>query len=320
VLGELRASPQKPPDVVLRWLVAAVLVLALVPLAARADLAPKLAVYDLTVSGAVPASVGVNFAAAIASELRAAGDIDVVTGASNLPPARYRDDAKAQGADYYLSGAVAQVGTRYSVLCELVSTRTGLLVWSSTLQATTAADLRGQGALARQVLFDRLGRSAFPTAAATPQPAGLVASGALATPTPAPATYAVVTLGGAALPSDRDFAQRAILETIRGRGASAVTDSMQPQDLAVAGAQACMDTGAATIVGGTLATVRIESASAAPPSTASIALQVYDCRTQTLYGKPLAFTKAAPISSDAIRDAAVAAIGAYFNPSPAPHG
>ena len=120
----------------MRSFIAAVLALALVPLAARADLAPKLAVYDLTVSGAVPASVGADFAAAIVSELRGAGGIDVVTGASNLPAARYRDDAKAQGADYYLSGAVAQVGTKYSVICELVSTRTGLPSRNASALAT----------------------------------------------------------------------------------------------------------------------------------------------------------------------------------------
>jgi hypothetical protein len=300
---------------------AVVLALALVPLAARADLGPKLAVYDLSVSGSVPAAVGTQFAATIAAEIRAAGGVDVVTGAPGLAAAHDRDDARAQGAEYYLSGAIAPVGSTYAVICELISVRTGLLVWSSTLQAATTADLRGQGTLARQVLLDHVGRSVFPTVNATPPPPGLVApADAMATPTPAPATFAVVSFGGSALPSDRTFAESVVLDAIRRHGASAVTDRLQPQDLAVSGAQACMDTGAATVIGATLDTTRAESPSAPQPASASIALAVYDCRTQQLFAKPLAFTKAAPISSDAIRSAAEAAIAAYLgSASPAPH-
>jgi hypothetical protein len=171
------------------------------------------------------------------------------------------------------------------------------------------------------VLFDQIGRSAFPTVKATPPPAGFVASAnAETTPTPTPATYAVVTFGGTALPGDRALAVRAVLDVIRGHGATAVADALQPQDLSVSGAQACEDTGAATIVGGSLETTRPEQLNAPPAANAAVALQVYDCRTQQLYGKALNASKNAPISSDAIRDATQTAMNAYFAPSsPAPH-
>jgi len=306
--------------VYLRSFLAVMLALALAPLVARADLAPKLAVYDLRVSGSIPASLGTDFATAIASEIRADGGVNVVDGAPGMPATHDLDDAKAQGADYYLSGAIAQVGTRYSVICELVRVRTGLMVWSSTFQAGSVDDAHGQGSAARQALLDQIGRSSFPTVVATAPPSGYVVSAnAISTPTPAPATFAVVTFGGPALPTDRALAARAVLENIRARGASAVTDSLQPQDLSVSGALACADTGAATVVGGTLETTRAESLTAPPSSRAAIALQVYDCRTQQLYGKPLTFNRLAPISSDAIRSAAEEAIDAYFGaPAPTP--
>ncbi len=306
----------------LRSLLAVMLALALAPLAARAGLAPKLAVYDLRVSGSVPATLGTRFATTIANEIRADGGVNVVDGAPGMPASRDLTDAKAQGADYYLSGAIAQVGLRYSVICELVSVRTGLMVWSSTFQAGSVADAKGQGTAARQALLDEIGRSTFPTVEATPPPAGFVApANAVATPTPAPATFAVVTFGGTALPTDRALAARAVLENIRARGASAVTDSLRPQDLSVSGALACEDTGAATVVGGSLDVVRAESLQAPPSAHAALALQVYDCRTQQLYQKPLTFNRTAPISSDAIRSAADDAIDAYFGaPAPTPRG
>jgi hypothetical protein len=238
-----------------------------------------------------------------------------------MPADRDLADAKAHGADYYLSGAVAQIGSGYSVICELIKVRTGLLVWSATVPASGAADLHGVGTTARQVLFDQIGRSSFPTVKATPPPAGFVASAnAETTPTPTPATYAVVTFGGSALPGDRALAVRAVLGVLRGRGATAITDTLQPQDLSVSGAQACEDTGAATIIGGSLETTRPEQLNAPPTANAAIALQIYDCRTQQLSAKALSATKDAPISSDAIRAAAETAMNAYFAPaSPAPH-
>jgi hypothetical protein len=322
VLGELRRPPHNLAPVYLRSFLAVMLALVLAPLAARADLAPKLAVYDLRVNGSVPESLGTDFATAIATEIRDDGGVNVVNGAPGLPASRDLGDAKAQGADYYLSGAIAPVGTRYSVICQLVSVRTGLMVWSSTFQAGSVDDARGQGTAARQALLDEIGRSTFPTVHATPAPAGFVApANAVATPTPAPATFAVVTFGGSALPTDRALAARAALENIRVRGASAVTDSLQPQDLSVSGALACADTGAATVVGGTLATTRSESLTAPSSLRADIALQVYDCRTQQLSTKPLTFNRTAPISSDAIRSAAEDAIDAYFGgPAPTPRG
>jgi hypothetical protein len=88
----------------------------------------------------------------------------------------------------------------------------------------------------------------------------------------------------------------------------------------VSGALACQDTGAATVVGGELETARTESLSAPTSARAAIALQVYDCRLQRLYDKPLTFNRTAPISSDAIRSAAEDAIDAYFGgPAPTPH-
>jgi hypothetical protein len=179
------------------------------------------------------------------------------------------------------------------------------------------------------VLFDLIGRSTVPaTNALSPAPSSAPAAAFVpsstppSTPSPTPATYAVVTFGGSALPSDRAFAERVILEAIRSRGVTAVADALQPQDLGTSGAQACIDTGAATIVGGTLETTRNESLTAPSSANAAIALQVYDCRTQRLYDRPLNETKSAPISSDAIRAASEAALGGYFSatPSPAPHG
>ena len=321
----------------MRRLLAAVLAAGLLPaVIARADDASKLAVYDFTTSGSVSASLGGQFADALASEIGAGGGVAVIRGAP-MAPAGFRADAKAHDAEYFLIGAIAPLGTRYSVIEQLVRTRTGLLVWSGTLQAGSAADLHGQGAQIRQVLLDQIGHASFPALAAAP-PAASTATPARPSAPPAadhrgdafnvpparptvapPSTFAVMSFGGSALPSDRAFAVRAVLENIRRRGATAAADAAVPADLNVAGVEVCSATRAATIVGGTLDTTRISSLTAPPATTASITLQVYDCRTHVLAAKPLSSTKTTPISTDAIRSAADDATSAYFGgPPPAP--
>jgi hypothetical protein len=309
----------------LRSLLALLVVLSLAPQAARAAVAPVLAVDSFTTGTGVTAAVGAQFADAIADEARDAGGVIVVRGAPNLTPAQFRSAARSLSADAYLIGSIAPVGNAYSVLIQLVNTRTGLLTWNTTVQVASVADVHGIGAQVRQLLLDQSGRGTFAPAAAAPAASPAVAFAAPdaeSTPFP-PSTYAVLTFGGSALTLERTLALRTVLAEIRKRGASAVADGVTGGDVESTGAQACMDTGAATIVGGTLDTVRVDDPAVAPapaaPVTASIALQAYDCRTQTLLPKTLTAEKSAALSSDAIRAAAAAVIARYLTPaSPAP--
>jgi hypothetical protein len=307
----------------LRSLLAVLVVLALLPQVARAAVAPVLAVDSFATGTGVAASVGVQFADAIAGEARDAGGVIVVRGAANLTPAQLRSAARALNADDYLIGSIAPVGNAYSVLVQLVSTRSGLLTWSTTVQVASAADLHGIGAQVRQLLLDQSGRGTFAPAVATPAPSGAFAvPAAESTPFP-PSTYAVMPFGGSALTLDRTLALRTVLDEIRKHGASAVADGVTGGDVESTGAQACMDTGAATIVGATVDTTRGDDLTAATPApsapvTASISLQAYDCRTQTLLPKAVTAEKSAPLSSDAIRAAAGAVVASYLTPpSPA---
>jgi hypothetical protein len=301
--------------VLLRLALAALLALAVVPRGAIADAAPALAIYSYAVSNAVPPAIGAGYADAVAAEIGAAGGVTVVRGASSLTPTQYRNDAKSHDADYYVTGSVAAIGSTYSVLSELVNTRNGLIVWTSTVMASSVADLRGQGAGARQAFFDQIGHASFHLSVPAPAPAPSVTIPLAPVPAPSPtpvSTFAVVSFGGSALPSDRAFAVRSVLENLRKRGLSAAAQEAVPNDLHIVGAQDCMDTGAATIVGGSLETTRLESQAAPPATTAVVTLQIYDCRTQHVSAKPLTSTATTPISTDAIRAAVDAAITAYF--------
>jgi hypothetical protein len=82
----------------------------------------------------------------IADEITAAGGITVVRGATDAKPADYRSLARAAGADVYFSGSVVPVGPGYSAIENLVSTRSGTVMWSTTMQFRSIADIVGEGA------------------------------------------------------------------------------------------------------------------------------------------------------------------------------
>jgi hypothetical protein len=306
----------------------AVVAVALAPLVAvRADDPPRVAVYSFTMNGSATGSAGSDFADAVADELRTAGGVDVIRGAPTVSAAQARADAKSKGADYFVIGGIEPLGTAYSVITQLCRTRTGLLMWSAPIQATSAASLVGQGRQIHDVVLEDVQRSSLPTLAsapavapaATPTPPSDPAADASNLPLSKPAVppgsaFDVLVLGGSAQAGDRTYAARAAAEGIRHHGPTAAVVAMQPNTEASA-PDTCASSGAANVVGGLLDVLRSPNMTA---TTATVTLTVYDCRTHEPFAKPLNATASAAISTDAIRSAVDAALNAYFG-SPEPH-
>ncbi len=321
----------------LRLLLAFLFAVAVTPLVAvRADDLPRVVVYNFTLTGSATGSVGSDFADAVANELRSAGGIDVIRGAPDVTAAQARADAKSKGADYFIIGGVATLGSGYSVITQLCRTRTGLLMWSEPTQASGAAALVGQGAQIHDVVLDDVKHNSLPTLAAAPAgapaatppptPAPATSSAAdvfnvpLAKPTVAPASaFDVLVLGGSAQAGDRAFAARAAAENIRHRGPTAAVVT-PPAGAEPSAPDTCASSGAANVVAGLLDVARVSSLTALPSTTANVTLTVYDCRTHEPFAKPLTASASAAIGTDAIRSAIDAALAAYFgSAAPAPH-
>ncbi len=317
----------------LRLAVAVSVSVALLPfVAVRADDLPKLAIYDFAVQGDATGTAGRDFADAIASDVRSAGGVDVVRGATGIATSGARADARAHGADYFVIGVIQPFGGgTYNVLTQMVRTRTGLLMWSTSAQAKTAADLNGQGTAIHDVMLADVRANSFPTissafagappATPAPTPAPTPTSAAdvlnvpLSKPTIAPpSAFAVLMLGGTAEAGDRAFATRIAADNIRRRGSSAAAATAPAQ---TPGPDACAATGAADVVGGSLDLTRVETLTALPSTTAAVTLTVYDCRTH-VFSKPLTATTAAPIGTDAIHGAIDGALASYFGSAPPP--
>jgi TolB-like protein len=278
-----------------------------------------LVVYPFAVSGTAPEELGKQVSDQIAAEIGELGGITIVHGAASAKPADYRAAAKALGADYYFSGSIAPVFNRYSAIEQLVSTRSGTVMWGVSIQFRTVADIAGEG----RRIHDELVRGD-----ATPPP-GIAASGvSLVTPSPVSPSpgspsplspsvsgYAVLPVTGSAASADKTFATSAIVTTLQRHGYNVVTvTSAAPIDPATEGAAACAKTGARALVAGALDTARV-STGPSPQTNAHIDLRTFDCRTRALDLQSTVVNHIAPVGDDAIRGAIEDAVSAFPAPS-----
>jgi TolB-like protein len=114
---------------------------------------PVLVVYPFAVNGATPDGLGAQISDHVAAEMIALGGVTIVRGAVGAKPADYRTQARAAGAEVYYSGSIVPVGARYSAIEQLVSTHSGLILWSTTMQFQSADDVTGEGARIRAELL-----------------------------------------------------------------------------------------------------------------------------------------------------------------------
>ena len=291
----------------LRRLLVALAVLV-VPLAALPLSAapPVLVVYPFAVSGSAPDDLGSRVSAKVAAEVTALGGVHVEIGAATAKPADYRAAARAAGAELYFSGSILPVGTSFSAIENLVSTRSGTVIWSKMFQFRNVDDIAGQGAQVRDELMHD---------SATPTPGPAAAGLDLITPAPM-SGFAVLSVTGSAADDDRAAAHQALIDALQQRGFRVVTATGSaagdPTNNSVA---LCTTTGARTLVWGTLDTTRVATGGATAQTTAHIALQTYDCQAHSLNAQPTVVNHIAPVPADAIRGAVRDAVSAFPAPS-----
>ena len=135
-----------------------------------------LVVFPFTVPATVTGINGTEMTDRIAAEVAALGGVRIVKGSTTAKPDEYRAEARAVGSDLYFTGSVVQVFSSYSAILQLVTTRGGTVIWSTTMNFRNVADIKGEGSR----IHDEVLRGA------TPRP--YVESPPPAPPTPAPAT------------------------------------------------------------------------------------------------------------------------------------
>ena len=161
---------------------------------------PVVVVYPFSITAGVSdPEAGGRLAVLFASRLAAGRQPRRPPGnAGHRPRPHFLDDARKIGADYYVTGYLTPLGDEVSLVDQIVSTHSGIVVWSTTTQVRTYDEALGQTDLMRDAITALRGphagrtrhtRAAFTfepePAAERPEPQQTLRRHTKATPAPA---------------------------------------------------------------------------------------------------------------------------------------
>lgn len=227
-----------------------------------------------------PADAAGRISTGIATQIGSLGGITVKPAPAGTVQRDFLTAARKAGAEYYLSGYVTPLGTELSVVSQLVSTRSGTIVWSSRSQLSPNSDAASDGKIIHDQILQYAGghgntalavpqqtpanaavapptRTASvpaPVAAVTALPAGAVAAA------PGVKTAAVMEFNGSAGPEVLAYMSGAVIETLKRYGVQGSHSQLTLKDVTTMGPAACAESGSTWLIAGNIEsrTVNVE--------------------------------------------------------------
>ncbi len=107
---------------------------------------PKVIVYPFIASNsAIDREATSRLATLIATEMANTGKVTVIPPPPGTERKDYLTTARANAADYYITGYLTPLGDGVSIVEQVVGTTSGIVVFSRSAQLSTYADVAGQG-------------------------------------------------------------------------------------------------------------------------------------------------------------------------------
>ncbi len=120
---------------------------------------PVILVYPFDVQTGADRKLGSAVAQIFGQQMAAAGGVQVLAVPQGITRANFLSNARSEGAEFYISGYVTQVGDTASVVAQVVSVDSGVILFSQTAQVNTVADVASVSLLARTEILMFLGRA-----------------------------------------------------------------------------------------------------------------------------------------------------------------
>ncbi len=136
--------------------------------------APTVLIYPFeTQSGADP-KIGAAISQILSQTMTGAGGMSVLTAPANIARSDFLTYARQKHADFYISGYVTPIGETASVVEQVVSVDSGVILFSQTAQVFNVSDVASQSLQARAEILAYTNRSTQniqSTSSNTPAPA-----------------------------------------------------------------------------------------------------------------------------------------------------
>jgi TolB-like protein len=121
--------------------------------------APVVVIYPYVGTSGIDADAGGKLAVVMATQLSQYGDLNITPATPGTDRAQFLAAARAVGADYYVTGYLTPLGTEVSLVSQVVSVATGILVWSNTEEISTYGEASGQADAIHQAILQHAGRA-----------------------------------------------------------------------------------------------------------------------------------------------------------------
>jgi hypothetical protein len=131
----------------------------LVAAAPALTIVPTVVVYPFASgTGGVDHEAVTNIANILARRIARGGAVMVKAPTPGVLRQKFLRDARLLHADYYVTGSTAPLGSNASLLEQVVSTRSGTVVFSSSAEIADIADVSAQGDVLRNGILQRSSR------------------------------------------------------------------------------------------------------------------------------------------------------------------
>lgn len=258
-----------------RWLLVSLCSLGIALLGANSLIVatPSIVVYPLIANGSgVNSETGSRVSVTIATQIAQQGGVTVKTSPPGIEQHDYLTAARQLGVDFYVTGYVTPLGAEASIVEQLVSAKSGAIVWSNTALLTTYAEAVGQASIIRSAILAYAGRAVsslqpIETSTSPPRPGPSPAH------LPMPKKVAVLALSGDDTPDRVEYATGSILKALAKNKVAAARSGGASQDVGRSAGTICKQTGATLLLGAALSTQNANATSA----TANVIVTGYDC-------------------------------------------
>jgi TolB-like protein len=234
---------------------------------------PSIVVYPLIANGSgVTSETGSRISVTIATQIAQLGGVSVKAAPPEVQQHDFLIVARQLGVDFYVTGYVTPLGDQASVVEQVVSAKSGSIIWSNTAQLTTYGEAVGQGTIIRSAILTYAGRTVSSLQPIEPTPAVVRAAPTPSHP-PLPKKVAVLSLSGDVEPDRVAYAATSMMKALAKNKVPAARTQSVPQDVQQSARTICAKTGATLLLGGTVSTQSSNESSA----TANVVVTGYDC-------------------------------------------
>jgi hypothetical protein len=299
------------------------------PTAAPQKAMPMVVVFPFDASSDIKPGTGQAAAQLFTQQMNADGGVDTIQGPASVKRSDYLTYAKNLDADYYVSGYMTPIGNGVSLVEQVVSTRSGTIVYGQTAQIDSFQDATAQatsihdGILSLEKQISDAYTQAQAQATSTPMPknqanigqgiqglANLFKKRGKATPPPPAAKPSkgvlVVRVGGALPTSDLSKATNELYTALQTHYNARLT-AASPQNVAQAADGICGTDRNNTIASGT-ASAKLVHHALGSRAQYTFLLDVYTC-----FGAKLAESTG---TGDSIASAIRSAVADYITNHP----